>query len=215
MKIKFLGYNADTAVSVMEWLNETGQEPPYEVFLNLDREFEAYMPNLYFPHSFKYDFADEEGATYFFGTAGPKNKKAIYEFYWQNHQVGTERYAILRHPTAYIAKSSVIGKGALIGAGTWVNAQSNIGFGVNIKLACTISHHVKIGAYSDINPGVILSGRSEIGKECSIGAGVVVRDKVKIGDNTVIGMGSVVVSDIPAKCVAYGNPCKVVRSLPS
>lgn len=36
---------------------------------------------------------------------------------------------------------------------------------------------------------------------------------VTIGDNTVIGAGSVVTKDIPANCVAAGNPCKVIRPI--
>lgn len=34
-----------------------------------------------------------------------------------------------------------------------------------------------------------------------------------IGANTVIGAGSVVTKDIPANCVAAGNPCKVLRQI--
>ena len=36
---------------------------------------------------------------------------------------------------------------------------------------------------------------------------------VSIGENTVIGAGSVVTKNIPANCIAYGNPCKVVREI--
>jgi acetyltransferase-like isoleucine patch superfamily enzyme len=38
---------------------------------------------------------------------------------------------------------------------------------------------------------------------------------VSIGDNTIIGAGSVVTRDIPANCVAVGNPCRVLRELPA
>ena len=34
-----------------------------------------------------------------------------------------------------------------------------------------------------------------------------------IGANSVIGAGSVVTKDIPANCVAAGNPCKVLRQI--
>ena len=37
--------------------------------------------------------------------------------------------------------------------------------------------------------------------------------KVTIGSNVVIGAGSVVTKDIPDNCAAYGNPCKVAKSL--
>lgn len=52
-----------------------------------------------------------------------------------------------------------------------------------------------------------------IGKNVWIGAGSVVLPGVSIGENTVIGAGSVVTKDIPANCVAYGNPCKVMREI--
>ena len=34
-----------------------------------------------------------------------------------------------------------------------------------------------------------------------------------IGANSVIGAGSVFTKDIPANCVAAGNPCKVLRQI--
>lgn len=46
-----------------------------------------------------------------------------------------------------------------------------------------------------------------------IGGNVIVCPGVTIGENSVIGAGSVVTHDIPANCVATGNPCKVVREI--
>ena len=50
-----------------------------------------------------------------------------------------------------------------------------------------------------------------VGNNVWFGAGVIVCPGVTIGDNCVIGAGSVVVKDIPANCVAVGNPCRVIR----
>lgn len=36
---------------------------------------------------------------------------------------------------------------------------------------------------------------------------------VTIGSNSVIGAGSIVTKDIPADCIAVGNPCKVLREI--
>ncbi|WP_201346565.1 sugar O-acetyltransferase, partial [Lactobacillus nasalidis] len=47
-----------------------------------------------------------------------------------------------------------------------------------------------------------------VGNNVWIGGGVRVVPGVTIGDNSVIGAGSVVVKDIPANCVAVGNPCR-------
>lgn len=44
-----------------------------------------------------------------------------------------------------------------------------------------------------------------------LGGNVVVKKGVTIGRNSVIGMNSVVTKDIPANCIAIGNPCVVVK----
>ena len=51
----------------------------------------------------------------------------------------------------------------------------------------------------------------KIGNKVWIGGGVTILPGVTIGDNTVIAAGSVVTKDIPAKVVAAGNPCKVIK----
>ncbi|MCL2023137.1 MAG: sugar O-acetyltransferase [Oscillospiraceae bacterium] len=52
-----------------------------------------------------------------------------------------------------------------------------------------------------------------IGKDVWIGANAVVLPGVSIGDGSVIGAGSVVTKDIPARVVAVGNPCRMVRKI--
>ena len=53
----------------------------------------------------------------------------------------------------------------------------------------------------------------EIGKNVWIGAGVTILAGAKIGDNSVIGAKSLVTGEIPANCLAVGNPAKVMRQL--
>ncbi|MCU0366628.1 MAG: sugar O-acetyltransferase [Bacteroidales bacterium] len=52
-----------------------------------------------------------------------------------------------------------------------------------------------------------------IGDNVWLAGGVILCPGVKIGDNTTIGAGSVVTRDIPARVLAAGNPCRVIRSL--
>jgi maltose O-acetyltransferase len=52
-----------------------------------------------------------------------------------------------------------------------------------------------------------------IGNNVWLGGKSVVCAGVNIGDNSIIGAGSVVVKDVPANCVAAGNPCRVIRRL--
>jgi len=56
------------------------------------------------------------------------------------------------------------------------------------------------------------SGRPiKVGDNVWFGGNVTVLPGVTIGDNAVIGAGSVVTKDIPADCIAVGNPCRVMR----
>ena len=52
-----------------------------------------------------------------------------------------------------------------------------------------------------------------IGNNVWVGGNSVILPGVHIGDNSVIGAGSVVTKDIPACCVAAGNPCRVIRKI--
>lgn len=52
-----------------------------------------------------------------------------------------------------------------------------------------------------------------IGDNVWIGGNTVILPGVHIGDDVVIGAGSVVTKDIPDRCIAAGNPCKVIRKI--
>jgi len=65
----------------------------------------------------------------------------------------------------------------------------------------------------DGNSETVIYGTIDVGKNCFIGARTTILPNVKIGDNTIIGACSLVNKNIPANCVAAGNPCKVLCSL--
>ena len=52
-----------------------------------------------------------------------------------------------------------------------------------------------------------------VGSNVWIGGGSIILPGVTIGDGSTIGAGSVVTHDIPPRCVAVGNPCRVIRRL--
>jgi len=63
------------------------------------------------------------------------------------------------------------------------------------------------------NSGIEMARAITIGSNVWIGSGVQVLPGVTIGEGTTIGAGSVVTKDIPARCVAAGNPCRVIRQI--
>ncbi|WP_139650832.1 sugar O-acetyltransferase [Raoultibacter phocaeensis] len=52
-----------------------------------------------------------------------------------------------------------------------------------------------------------------VGDNVWIAANVTINPGVTIGEGVVIGSGSVVTKDIPARTIAYGNPCRPVREI--
>ena len=62
--------------------------------------------------------------------------------------------------------------------------------------------------------GLELAKPVRIGDGVWIGGGAVICPGVTIGHGATIGAGSVVVKDVPARVIAAGNPCRVLRTLP-
>ncbi|MBQ7432260.1 MAG: galactoside O-acetyltransferase [Lachnospiraceae bacterium] len=111
------------------------------------------------------------------------------------------------------------GKHIILGEGTYVNFNCNfvddgmIIVGKNVMFdpavtIATVGHPIRpdMREYMYTAP-VIIEDNVWIGENVTICPGVT------IGENSVIGAGSVVVKDIPANCIAVGNPCKVLRQI--
>ena len=84
-----------------------------------------------------------------------------------------------------------------VGAGTM--------FGPAVTIA-TVGHPLR----PDMR-GYMYTDPVKIGENCWIGENATICPGVTIGDNAVIGAGAVVTKDIPANCVAVGNPARVLR----
>lgn len=65
------------------------------------------------------------------------------------------------------------------------------------------------------NKGLEWAKPITVGHNVWFGGNVVVLGGVTIGDGAVIGAGSVVTKDIPPYALAVGNPCRVIREIPS
>lgn len=104
----------------------------------------------------------------------------------------------------------------------WIHDRLTIGNHVNIGGNCIIMdtdvHQMdyvarrgeKVENADDANTKV-QSAPVTIEDDVWIGANCIVLKGVTIGARSIIGAGSVVTKDIPADCIAAGNPCRVIR----
>lgn len=124
---------------------------------------------------------------------------------WWGNNIG------LNHPCMLSAE-----KGAILEIG---DKCSFSGTSIWCFYKITIGNNVRVGANCLILDGDAHQDDPRAGKNKPIviednvwlGGNVVVKKGVTIGRNSVIGMNSVVTKNIPANCVAIGNPCTIVK----
>lgn len=89
--------------------------------------------------------------------------------------------------------------------------------GSNVLLAPKVQIYT---AYHPLEPEIRrteleMASPVRIGDDVWIGGGAIICPGIEIGAGTTIGAGSVVTKSIPPNVFAAGNPCRVIRALPS
>lgn len=120
-------------------------------------------------------------------------------------------FPCLLHPSAAIAKSSIIGEGSLCAAQVTVNPEAIIGKLCIINSSAVIEHEVIIEDGVHIAPRAVVLGGARVGSNSFVGAGSVVLQGVSIGKNCIIGAGTIVLEDIEDGSVVVGNPGRVIK----
>ena len=108
-----------------------------------------------------------------------------------------------------------VGKGFYANFGCIILDVNRVVIGDNVKFGPNVQVY---SATHPTDPELRLAGREMgypivIGDNVWVGGGSILCPGVKIGAHSVIGAGSVVVKDIPARVVAAGNPCRIIRQL--
>jgi sugar O-acyltransferase (sialic acid O-acetyltransferase NeuD family) len=122
------------------------------------------------------------------------------------------KFPVVKHPTAVIAKTTEIGSGTAILAGSHVGPGSRVGEFCIINSGSSVDHDCVLYDFASIAPGSFTGGLVQIGECSAIGVGASISDRISIGSHAVVGTGAVVVRDIPDLVVAYGNPARVLRT---
>jgi acetyltransferase-like isoleucine patch superfamily enzyme len=106
-----------------------------------------------------------------------------------------------------------------IGDHTFINYGASITAYQQVKIGrhCLLGHHLLILDRNEhgFKQGEVAPPAAPvmIGDNVWIGAHTIILPGVRIGHNAAIGAGSVVTRDVPANCLAVGNPARVVRQI--
>jgi acetyltransferase-like isoleucine patch superfamily enzyme len=109
--------------------------------------------------------------------------------------------------------SIVIGDYTLICPGVRISSAA----GIVIEDNCMLANEVYItdadwhGIYDRISLGQ--AHAIHLSKNVWVGDRAIICKGVTIGENSIVGAGAIVVEDLPANCIAAGNPARVVRRL--
>ena len=82
---------------------------------------------------------------------------------------------VLIHPTAYVSKGAVIGKGTVVEPMAIVNANSKIGIGCIVSVGSIVDHDTVLEDCVHVNAGAICKAGSIVTTETKLEAGQVVK----------------------------------------
>lgn len=115
------------------------------------------------------------------------------------------------HPSAQLARGTIVGGGTTIMAGAVINSDTCIGKNVIINSRASIDHDCVVGNGAHIAPGATLCGTVTVGDGTFICAGTTIIQNLNIGSDVVVGAGSTVIRDVPDKVTVAGSPAKIIK----
>ena len=129
-----------------------------------------------------------------------------------------------------IRDHTVIGESCVVGSYVDIEGDVQIGDFVSLQSGCYITRGVVIEHEAFCGPRVITMNDKQIChrrpslqfnrqaarilRAARIGGGSMLCPGVTIGENALVGAGSVVTRDVPDRCIAIGNPARIVGTVP-
>jgi sugar O-acyltransferase (sialic acid O-acetyltransferase NeuD family) len=206
-KIAILGFSEASLTLIFDILESQCADSEIFVINNLNIIRQKPIDNLYINFKVIDSLPENFNGRCLIGPINVNSKLKLFNHY----NFPSDKFISIRHQFTVISSTVKVGYGCIFNAGTIIAGQSLISDFVYLNRNISIGHHTKIGTFTTINPASNIAGNVTIGDQCQIGMGVNIVDGVSIGNNTIIGAGSLVLKDIPNNCIAYGNPCKIIK----
>ena len=121
-------------------------------------------------------------------------------------------HAVENRPYLTIGKRVHIGRNSFLAASNRIELADDVLLGPNVTIV-DHTHRCGDSAVPIREQGITHDGFVKIGAGAWIGAGAIVLGHrgVSIGENAVVAAHAVLTRDLPANCVAMGNPARIVK----
>lgn len=125
-----------------------------------------------------------------------------------SYGIPVNRFLSFVHPTAYIAKSAVLGNGNIILANCALNSNVHLGNMNTLQTGTLIGHDTKLGDSNFFAAHTCIGSNIKIGSGNFSGLNCCVKNFVQMGDYNLIGQCANVVKNVENSTVLVGNPAK-------
>ena len=118
-------------------------------------------------------------------------------------------FLTLAHPTAIVARTAVIGAGAILCPYAVVSAAARVGPCALVNYHASLAHDARAGAYAVLSPYAALGGGACVGEDAFLGLHAAVGPGRRVGDRSKVSANSCALADVPADSLAYGVPGRI------
>jgi sugar O-acyltransferase (sialic acid O-acetyltransferase NeuD family) len=150
------------------------------------------------------DYQPQPNDIFLMGVADPHGKESVVNLLKSK---GAE-FITLIHPTAIVARTARLGKGAILCPFSMISADAIVGNFVTINCYSGVGHDAQVGDYTTMSGHVDLTGRVKCGRSVFFGTGAKVIPDVSIGDAAIIGAGTLIVRSVKSGSTMYAMPSR-------
>ncbi len=110
------------------------------------------------------------------------------------------------HPSAYVAKTAIVGSGTIICPMAFVGPFAHVGRNCAINVHAIVGHDVTLGDCAVLSPGADINGRGSAGECAFLGAGAIISPSATLGAYSKLAAGSVLNRSTDEGYLMHGNP---------
>jgi sugar O-acyltransferase (sialic acid O-acetyltransferase NeuD family) len=140
--------------------------------------------------------------------AGGADRRSDRRAAWNAASERGVRTTTICHPTAHVSPTARLAPGAIVGPMAVIGAGASIGEHVLVSRGGLVGHHVEVGAFTRLLPGVNVAGHVHFGTDVTVGMGATITEHTEVGDFAIVAAGAMVLRDVEPGVRVQGVPAR-------